>query len=192
MGPQALKSLKAFTRRDTGDLWPTAVYSSDGHTFKATVEHPFHGQPFRPEVTAVIDIFTRYITGWSVGLAENSLGVLEALSASIVARDDGRHRGLPAIWYTDNGPGFRAELFEATATGFYDRWGITPKNSLPYNSQARGVIERLNKTLWVPAARKIASYAGRDVDKQFARDRKKITDAAFEDARAFALRPDMG
>ncbi len=56
LGPQALKSLKAFTRRDTSELWPTAVYSSDGHTFKATVEHPFHGQPFRPEITAVIDI----------------------------------------------------------------------------------------------------------------------------------------
>ena len=183
LGPQALKSLKAFTRRDTSELWPTAVYSSDGHTFKATVEHPFHGQPFRPEITAVIDIATRYVTGWSVGLAENSLGVLEALSSSIVARDDGRRRGLPAIWYTDNGPGFRAELFEAVATGFYDRWGITPKNSLAYNSQARGVIERLNKTLWVPAAKKLASYKGRDADKEALRAVKKITDRALRAGR---------
>ncbi len=183
LGPQALKSLKAFTRRDTSELWPTAVYSSDGHTFKATVEHPFHGQPFRPEITAVIDIATRYVTGWSVGLAENSLGVLEALSSSIVERGDGRHRGLPAIWYTDNGPGFRAELFEAVATGFYDRWGITPKNSLAYNSQARGVIERLNRTLWIPAAKKLASYKGRDADKEAIRAVKKITDRELRAGR---------
>ncbi|MDV7341007.1 Mu transposase C-terminal domain-containing protein [Terasakiella sp. A23] len=176
MGPQALKAMKAFTRRDVSELWPTAVYSSDGHTFKATVEHPFHGQPFRPEITVVIDIYTRYVVGWSVGLAEDSLGVLEALSVSIIEGDDGRHRGMCCIWYTDNGPGFRAELFEAPAVGFYDRWGITPKKSLAYNSQARGVIERLNKTLWVPLAKSYTTYVGKDADKEAIREIKRITD----------------
>ncbi len=183
MGPQALKSMKAFTRRCTEDLWPTAVYTSDGHTFKATVEHPFHGQPFKPEITAVIDVHTRYVTGWSVGLAEDSLGVLEALSSSIIECPDGRHRGLPAIWYTDNGPGFRADLFEAEGTGFYDRWGITPKNSLPYNSQARGLIERMNKTIWVPMAKNFPTYVGKDADKEQIRKIKRITDKELRAGR---------
>lgn len=63
MGPQELKALKTFTRRDTSDLWPGAIYSADGHTFKAKVQHPFHDQPFRPEITAVIDAYTRYVVG---------------------------------------------------------------------------------------------------------------------------------
>jgi len=173
MGPQALKRLRAFTRRDVSELWPGAVYSADGHTFKAAVEHPFHGQPFRPEITVVVDVFTRYAVGWSVGLAENGLGVLEALSDAMIARRDGRKRAVPAIWYTDNGPGFRAKVFEAAAVGFFERWGITAKRSLSYNSQARGVIERLNRTLWLPAARKLASYDGRDLDKEARRRRAK-------------------
>jgi len=176
MGPQALKSMKAFTRRDVSELWPTAVYSADGHTFKATVEHPFNGQPFKPEITAVIDIYSRYVVGWSVSLSEESLGVLEALSGSIIEKEDGRYRGLPAIWYTDNGSGFRADIFETEATGFYDRWGITPKNSIAYNSQARGVIERLNRTLWTPLAKTLPTYAGKDADKEAMREIKRITD----------------
>jgi putative transposase len=176
MGPQALKSMKAFTRRGTEDLWPGAVFSADGHTFKAKIEHPYHGQPFRPEITAVIDIYTRYITGWSVGLAENSIGVLQALSSSIIECDDGRHRALPAIWYTDNGSGFRAKMFEDAGTGFYDRWGITAKNSLPYNSQARGVIERLNRTTWSAMAKQFETYVGGDADKEAMREIQRISD----------------
>lgn len=188
MGPQELKALKAFTRRDTNDLWPGAIYSADGHTFKAKVQHPFHGQAFRPEITAVIDAYTRYVVGWSVGLAENSMGVLEALSSAMIERNDGRKHGLPAIWYTDNGAGFRANLFEDQATGFYARWGITPKASLPYNSQARGLIERLNRTLWTPLAKSLPTYTGSDQDKQYLRviDKERRlakrvgTKAAFE------------
>ena len=69
---------------------------------------------------------------------------------------------VPAIWYTDNGPGFRAELLEGTAIGFYDRWGMTQKNSLPYNSQARGVVERFQQ-VWVKASRRLPTYKGRDM-----------------------------
>ncbi len=166
MGPQELKSIKAFTRRDTSELWPGAIMSSDGHTFKAKVEHPFHGRPFKPEITMVIDVYTRYVTGFSLGLAENSMGVLEALSDSIVERHDGRKKALPAIWYTDNGKGFRANIFEDEHTGFYARWGITPKNSLPYNSQARGIIENPNKTILHKLAKTLPTYDGPALDKQ--------------------------
>lgn len=85
VGPNALRAYKAFTRRETSDLWPGAVFSADGHSFKARVINPLSGKPFTPEVTAVIDIHTRYVAGWSCGLAENSVDVLEALSAAMVA-----------------------------------------------------------------------------------------------------------
>lgn len=181
MGPQALKSLKAYVTRDTSDLWPGAVFTGDGHTFKATVENPFHGQPFRPEATAVLDVYTRYIVGWSIGLAENSIGVLEALSHAMVRKDCGRKGAVPAIWYTDLGSGFKANMLEATGIGFYDRWGISPKNSIAGNSQARGMIERFQQ-FWVKTARMMESYAGRDMDREAALQRKRITDAELKTA----------
>ena len=196
MGPQALKSLQAFTRRDVSELWPGAVYTADGHTFRAKIEHPFHGSPFQPEITFTMDVFTRYIVGWSVGLAENSIGVLEALSHAIIERDDGRHSALPLIFYTDNGKGFKNEMFSSTAIGFFDRWGITQKTSLPYNSQARGVIERFNRNVrqW---AKKLVSYSGSELDKEAKRyiDRARIQaakkkiksrfDVTWDDFRTF-------
>jgi len=196
MGPQALKSLQAFTRRDISELWPGAVYTADGHTFRAKVEHPFHGQPFQPEITFTLDVFTKYIVGWSVGLAENSIGVLEALSHAIVERNDGRPSALPLIFYTDNGKGFKNEMFSSTAIGFFDRWGITQKTSLPYNSQARGVIERFNRNVrqW---AKKLPSYSGAELDKEAKRhiDRARLQaarkaqrtpfDTTWEDFKTF-------
>ncbi|WP_165791771.1 Mu transposase C-terminal domain-containing protein [Thalassospira marina] len=196
MGPQALKSLQAFTRRSVSELWPGAVYTADGHTFRAKVEHPFHGQPFQPEITFTLDVFSKYIVGWSVGLAENSIGVLEALSNAIVERDDGRYSALPLIFYTDNGRGFKNEMFSSTAIGFFDRWGITQKTSLPYNSQARGIIERFNRNVrqW---AKKLTSYSGSELDKEAKRhiDRARIQaakkaqktpfDTTWEDFKSF-------
>jgi putative transposase len=196
MGPQALKSLQAFTRRDVSELWPGAVYTADGHTFRAKVEHPFHGQAFQPEITFTLDVFTKCIVGWSVGLAENSIGVLEALSHAIVERNDGRPSALPLIFYTDNGRGFKNEMFSSTAIGFFDRWGITQKTSLPYNSQARGVIERFNRNVrqW---AKKLPSYSGAELDKEAKRhiDRARIQaakkaqktpfDTTWEDFKTF-------
>ena len=54
MGKHELRKLQLFTLRTTDDLFPTCVYSADGHTFDAEVEHPIHGQPFRPEITSVM------------------------------------------------------------------------------------------------------------------------------------------
>lgn len=174
MGPQELKGLKAFTRRDTSELWPGAVYTSDGHTFKARVEHPFHGQPFRPEITLVQDVYTRYIVGWSAGLAENTHGVLEAIASGMVDRKDGRKSALCAVFYSDNGPGFVSDIFTNQSSGFFARWGITHKTSLPYNSQARGMIERLNRTVLHKAAKGLLSYTGQDLDKEARRQMQRV------------------
>jgi len=69
MGDRELKSLKPFIRRGFDELLPADIYSADGHTFDAEVQHPLHGRPFRPEITSIIDIATRKTVGWSVGLA---------------------------------------------------------------------------------------------------------------------------
>jgi putative transposase len=143
MGPRELKNLRPFVRRDFSELEPNDIWSGDGHTFDAEVQHPFHGRPFRPEITTFIDVSTRRVVGWSVDLAESGVAVADALRYAIE-----RH-GIPSILYTDNGSGYKNAFLQDEAAGLTGRLGITLTHSRPYNSQSRGVIERLHKTLWV-------------------------------------------
>lgn len=173
MGERELKTLKPFIRRSFADLLPGDIYSADGHTFDAEVQHPLHGRPFRPEITTLVDIATRKAVGWSVGLAESALVVLDAL------RDACLKHGIPAVFYVDNGSGYKNQMMLDSATGFMARLGIEMINSLPYNSQARGVIERLHHSIWVKAAKTLPGYVGRDMDKQARQSSFKITRQAI-------------
>lgn len=169
MGHQKLKAMKAYIQRDVSELWPGAVYAADGHRFDAEVAHPRHGRPFRPEITSVIDVYSRKVVGWSVALDEDTWGVLDA------ARHAFEDSGLPDIWYVDNGKGFNNKNWDDELTGFMARLGITKKNSLPYNSQARGVIERLHQSLWVRSAKSLTSYVGQDMDAEARRYQYKLS-----------------
>lgn len=160
LGERELKTLKPFVRRRFENLLPGDIYSADGHTFDAEVQHPLHGRPFRPEITTVVDIATRKAVGWSIGLAESALAVLDAL------RDACLKHGIPAVFYVDNGSGYKNEMMLDVATGFMARLGIEMINSLPYNSQARGVIERLHQIIWITAAKSLPGYIGHDMDRE--------------------------
>lgn len=158
MGNRELKSLKAFNRRAADMLWPNDVWIADGHTFDAEVINPLTGQIFRPEITLVIDWGTRRIVGFSVNLAESTIATLDAL------RDGVSRVGMYKVLYVDNGSGFdNAVVYEVN-----DRLGGTITHSLPYNSQARGVIERPHKTILVRLAKAYASYVGADMDSEAA------------------------
>ncbi|WP_423708635.1 Mu transposase C-terminal domain-containing protein [Undibacterium sp. WLX3042] len=160
MGSHELKTIKGFVRRAFDKLLPSDIYSADGHTFDAEVQHPMHGRPFRPEITSVVDVATRRVVGWSVDLAESALAVLDALRVSTMVG------GVPAILYVDNGSGYVNQMMTDTATGLMARLGTEMVNSLPYSSQARGVIERLHQTIWVKAAKEVPGYIGKDMDRQ--------------------------
>lgn len=160
MGDREIKSLKPFIRRDFANLLPSDIYSADGHTFDAEVQHPMHGRPFRPEITSVIDIATRKVVGWSLDLAESGFAVLDALRAAALTA------GIPAIFYVDNGSGYKNDLMTDIGVGLMSRLGTEMINSLPYNSQARGVIEKLHQTIWVNAAKELPGFMGRDMDRQ--------------------------
>lgn len=160
MGKRDLKNLLPFKRRKFDDLLPCDIYSMDGHTFDAEVLHPDSGKPFRPEITTVVDVATRKIVGWSVDLAESSLAVTAALThASVV-------NGIGAVLYVDNGKGYDNALMKDDAVGLMGRLGMTMVHSLPYSSQARGVIERIHQTVWVQAAKEFQSYIGKDMDAE--------------------------
>lgn len=169
MLPRELKNVRAFVRRDTSQMWPGDAYTADGHTFDAEIAHPKHGKPFRPEITSVLDIATRKCTGWSVDLAESTWSVLDALRCSVETC------GIPSIFYVDNGSGFKNELMSDEATGFMARLGISITHSLPYNSQARGIIERSHQTLWVTGAKELPTYMGAPMDREAKQSAFKIT-----------------
>lgn len=160
---------------------PFDIVSSDGHCFKADVAHPVHGRPFRPEVCAVIDIATRYVSGWSAGLAESSHVVMDAIRVSVE-----RH-GQFAGFYTDNGSGFVGELMTAEVTGLLGRIGATPVNSIAGRAQSRGKVERLQGSLWKRAARMLPTYSGRDMDNEARRRVVKIVEADIKRVGASPL-----
>lgn len=164
-----IKTILPFVRRDSAHMWPADCYTADGHTFDAEVAHPKHGRPFRPELTSVLDIATRKCVGWSAGLAESTWAVLDAQRHAVETH------GICALWYVDNGSGYANAMQETEVIGFADRLGMVITNSLPYNSQARGVEERSHQSIWVRAAKELPTYMGEVMDRQAKQKVFKIT-----------------
>ncbi|MFZ3191707.1 MAG: transposase family protein [Moraxellaceae bacterium] len=169
MGSRSLKNIQPFIRRDTTILQPSDVYTADGHCFDAEVAHPSHGRPFRPEITAVVDVATRVMVGWSLDLAESGWAVLDAIRMSAT------HYGVPAVFYVDNGSGYKNDLMKNEGLGLLARLGTSSEHSLPYNSHARGIIERSHQSVWVKAAQNLPTYMGKDMDDQAKQQAFKVT-----------------
>jgi len=154
--PRELKTIKPFRRREKPDF-PFDVLTADGHTFDAEIAHPEHGRPFRPELTMVVDVATNRIMGWSAWEKESTWSVMDAFRMAVL------RGGVPLIFYTDNGPGYRNDRMEALKA----RLGYEHHFSIPYNSQARGVIEHMQKTVWVDlAAKAFSTYVGASMDRE--------------------------
>ena len=173
MGARELKNIQPFIRRDTSELFPTDVYTADGHTFDAEVAHPISGRPFRPEITAIIDVASRKLVGFSIDLAESGLAVLDAIRTAVCTN------GVMALFYVDHGSGYKNAMMSRDGSGLMDRLGSTLTHSLPYNSQAKGIVERSHQSIWIQAAKRLPTYIGVDMDKEarqkvFKKTRKDI------------------
>lgn len=177
----ALLRLRPHQRRDTSELWPTDIYTADGTTFDAEVLHPGHGQPFKPEITAVLDVATRRCVGISVALSESALTVLDALRMACC------YGGVPALFYSDGGPGYVNRLLLDDRTGMMTRLGITPVNAIPGRPQGKGLMERAVKTLWVRAAQGLESYTGALMDGDAAHRNFKLSRAALKTSKRAVL-----
>jgi putative transposase len=173
-GLLTLRSRMAYVQRTTDGMWPTTVYTADGKTFDAEVADPISRNPMRPEITSVLDVATRKCVGFAVSRKENVIAVTEALRLSCSSH------GIPAIFYTDRGAGYRNKTFDGKRTtdadpaGLMARLGITKMHALPYNSQAKGLVERFNAQ-WNRLARQLPSYIGVDMDKEAGGRVHKIT-----------------
>lgn len=183
MGPRELKTIQPFVRRDFSHLEPNDIWTADGHCFDAEVQHPLHGRPFRPEITAILDIATRYCVGWSIDLAESGTAVADAI------RYSAEHKGIPAIFYVDNGSGYQNAMMKDETTGLMARLGTEMRHSIAYNSQARGVIERAHQTIFVQAAKQLPSYIGAAMDREARLQQFKVTRKALKSGGAIPLIP---
>lgn len=167
-GILTLKARMSYVTRTTDDMWPTTIYTADGKTFDAEVADPVSQKPMRPEITSVLDVATRKCVGYAVSRKENVIAVTEALRRSCSAH------GICAIFYTDRGAGYKNKTFDADVGGLMGRLGITKMHALPYNSQAKGIVERFNH-VWNDVAKRMPSYMGRDMDKEAGQKFHKVT-----------------
>ena len=177
----ALLKLRPYQRRDTSELWPGDVYTADGTTFDAEVLHPGNGQPFKPEVTAVLDVATRRCVGLSISLAESRFTVLDALRMACC------FGGIPAMFYSDSGPGYLNRLLLDDRTGMFRRLGIESCRAIPGRPQGKGLMERGVKTLWVRAAQGLESYTGALMDGDAAHRNFKRSRAALKAGKRAVL-----
>lgn len=159
MSGSAYKKLLPYVKRDWLVFNPNDIWVGDGHGFKAKVAHPIHGQPFQPEITAIIDAATRYVVGWSVSLAESTIAHADALRHAM-----SRHEP-PLMYYTDNGAGPTGKMLDADITGILPRYGIEHATGLPGNPQGRGIIERLWETVTIPLAQSYETFVGKRADE---------------------------
>ncbi|MBI5056958.1 MAG: Mu transposase C-terminal domain-containing protein [Nitrospirae bacterium] len=159
-----LRSIGSYCIRDKSNLLPLDVIVADGHSLKAKVAHPAHGKPFNPEVEGIIDVRTRVCLGWSAGLAESAQIVADALRHAVTVNERKLHGGVMAILYTDGGAGNKAKMISAEVTGILARIGTQLKIGIPGNPMGRGIIEVLQKTMWVRAARMLPTFTGANMD----------------------------
>ena len=183
-GKLAMRSRLAYKTRDTGDLLPASVYIADGKTFRAEVKHPIHGRPFVPEITSILDVHTRVWVGWSVDLSERTFATADALRVACA------EWGIPAIFYTDRGPGYVSEAMAGETVGFLGRAGITHMKAWPYNAQAKGIVERFNQQ-FRPLAQSLPTYLGEDMDREAKQRSYTITRREMRLTGASASLPDF-
>lgn len=179
----ALLHLRPHKLRLTDDLLPTDVYTADGTTADAEVLHPYNGQPFKPELTFVVDVATRRVVGVSVALAEDKFTILDALRMACCAG------GIPAIFYTDNGPGYKNKLMLAEGVGMLERLGIERAAAIPGRPQGKGLMERAVQTLTRRLCKDFASCTTYDMDPDAAHKVFKLSRKHLKESGTTKLLP---
>ncbi len=158
------RGLKPYVDRDVSMFKSNDIWVGDGHSFKAKVQHPIHGQPFVPEVTIIIDWVSRKIVGWSVDLAESTVAVSAAFRHAQTLT-----RARPLVYYSDNGSGQTGKPIDCPIHGTLARQGIAHETGIPGNPQGRGIIERLWQVTTIPLARTYPTCTWKGADKEHTR-----------------------
>lgn len=152
-----MRNLMPFIRRDDKVMGLNECWVGDGHSFKAYVKNLL-GMPYIPEVTAIIDVRSHRVVGWSIANSESVMAVGDAFRHGVM------NVGLPNIYYSDNGGGQSNKVLDSDVTGIFARLGVHHETGVAGNPQGRGIIERLWQSTLIPLAKTYASYGGKDAD----------------------------
>ncbi len=144
--------------RSTENIKPGVLYNGDGHTLDVYLAHPKTGKPYRAELTAFQDVGSRCIVGWELGYAESTLDTLAAISRAIKV-----HNNVPAMFYLDNGSGYKNKLMNDETTGFYAQFEIDVIFAIPGNARVKW-IERFFLHMEDRVGKRFSTYCGRDHD----------------------------
>ena len=144
--------------RSTENMKPGVMYNGDGHTLDVYLAHPKTGKPYRAELTAFQDVASRCIVGWELGYAESTLDTLAAISRAIKV-----HNNVPAMFYLDNGSGYKNKLMNDDTTGFYAQFEIDVIFAIPGNARVKW-IERFFLHMEDRVGKRFSTYCGRDHD----------------------------
>ena len=153
------RSLKTYIERDVSMFHSNDIWVGDGHSFKAKVQHPIHGQPYTPEITVILDWVSRKIVGWSVALAESTVAVSDAFRHAQMTT-----RARPLVYYSDNGSGQTGKMIDCPISGTLARQCIAHETGIPGNPQARGIIERIWQVTFITLARQYPTCTWRGAD----------------------------
>ena len=131
-----------YVERHMDDLRVGDCYAADGHTADCYVAHPETGGPFRPELTAFLDLKSRALVGWWISESESTTTTLFALSNALTT-----HNHNPLFIYVDVGSGYKAKIMTDEVVGFYTKFDIEAIFALPGNPHGKGWVERWFKTV---------------------------------------------
>lgn len=154
------RGLKTYVERDVSMFSSNDIWVGDGHSFKAKVQHPTHGQPFTPEITVIIDWVSRKIVGWSVSLSESTIAVSDAFRHAQMTT-----RARPLVYYSDNGSGQTGKMIDCPIAGTLARQCIAHETGIPGNPQARGILEGLWDITLIALARTYPTCTWRGADE---------------------------
>lgn len=164
------QNIRPHVHRDASVLAVGECYEGDGHTCDVYVQHPATGNPFRPELTAWLDVRSQRVAGWWLGEMENSFDVLYALSAAIREHDH-----VPTLLHTDPGSGYINKMLADEATGMYARLSITPVTTLPGNARGKGLTEGWFRWFEERCGKSFPSFCGHcRTDDELSRLRDRI------------------
>ncbi|MBL4706082.1 MAG: Mu transposase C-terminal domain-containing protein [Flavobacteriales bacterium] len=144
--------------RSTENIKPGVLYNGDGHTLDVYLAHPKTGKPYRAELTVFQVVGSRCIVGWELGYAESTLDTLAAISRAIKV-----HNNVPAMFYLDNGSGYKNKLMNDDTTGFYAQFEIDVIFAIPGNARVKW-IERFFLHMEDRVGKRFSTYCGRDHD----------------------------
>lgn len=164
-GAEALRRSLPAQRRSVAELHALEAVNMDGHKFDVFVTPEEGGDPIRPLLIGIQDVYSRKILAWRIGTSETA-GMTRLVFADLFEK-----YGLPRKAFLDNGRAFaskwitggaktrfRFKITEDEPTGLLPGLGIDTGWTLPYRGQSKP-IERAWKD-FCNAIAKSAAFDG--------------------------------